>query len=675
MKILIVDDSNSGRELLQRICRKSGHHTLVAGDGQEALGVMATEPVDVIITDIMMPRMDGIRLCLAVRRDERLRLIPIIIYTAYYEGAADEKLILDIGADAFLSKPAPAAKLLETLHRVANQPSPERPRSVVGASECDLLLEYSDRLVVTLERRNAELERLNQTLSESEGRYRLLADHAEDFVSLQNAEDHQLYLSPSFYRVTGWAPEEIEHSNWRTRTHPEDVARVEKSLAANAAGEVALIEYRTLCKDGRWLWVEARSKPVCDTAGRVIQRVIWSRDITARKRAEAQLFETQKMEAIGQLAGGIAHDFNNILAAILGNVELARSMPPEDPCLPDNLDAILNASHRAADLVKQILAFSRRQPQTRQPVMLHRVIHEAVKLLRATVPTVITFQTELTKTRPVLADASQMHQVLINLCTNAVHAMRDRPGVIQIELSEIEVAIGQAQSHADLQPGSYVCLRVEDSGSGMDRPTMARIFDPFFTTKAPGEGTGLGLSVVHGIVKNHEGTITVDSHPGMGTVFRLFFPVHLDCAASFTPEANLLPNGHNEQILFVDDEEALTRLGRIMLQRVGYRVTAFTSVADALAAFRAKPDQFDLVITDLNMPVMNGLDFAHQLLQLRPSLPILLTTGYSAALTPERVRELGFRDLVSKPTDLRAMAETLQRVLAESPLGGVRAPL
>ncbi len=389
------------------------------------------------------------------------------------------------------------------------------------------------------------------------------------------------------------------------------------------------------------------------------------REVADRKQVEAQFLQAQKMEAIGQLAGGIAHDFNNILAAILGNVELARISPPDDPGLPENLNAIYAASRRAADLVKQILAFSRRQEQARHPIELHVVVREVVKLLRSTLSAAIEFQTNVTRTRTVLADASQIHQVVMNLCTNAAHAMKDRPGVLQVELTEVVVDAEFAQTRPDLRPGPYVSLRVADSGRGMDRATLDRIFEPFFTTKAPGEGTGLGLSVVHGIVKNHDGGITVESEPGVGTTFHLYFPVFEASVAELTPDAPPVPVGHGEHILFVDDEDQLARLGETMLKRLGYRVTAVINVLEAISLFRAQPDAFDLVITDLNMPVMNGTSFARQLLATRPKLKIILTTGYSATLTPEMVREMGFRELLPKPAEFHVLAETVQRVVAE----------
>ncbi len=389
------------------------------------------------------------------------------------------------------------------------------------------------------------------------------------------------------------------------------------------------------------------------------------REVAERKKVQAQFQQAQKMEAVGQLAGGIAHDFNNILGAIIGNTEVARMTSQVTPETADCLDSIMKASKRARDLVRQILAFSRRQEQERQPMQLQTVVREALKLMRSTVPATIEFKLNLVNTPTVLADASQIHQVVVNLCTNAVHAMRGQPGVLKVELVEMEVDAEFAQTHADLRPGPYVRLTVSDSGCGMDRATLERIFEPFFTTKAQGEGTGLGLSVVHGIMRSHDGSVTVYSQPGKGTTFHLYFPVFGAEAAEFATEASPVPRGAGQHILFVDDEEPLAKLGKILLERLGYRVTCLTTVTEAIAAVRAQPTQFDLVVTDLTMPGMTGTDLARQLLQHQPRLPIILTTGYSATMTPESVRELGFRELLFKPNTFRTLGVAVHRVLSE----------
>ena len=295
MNILIVDDSENARDLLQRMLKKEGHSVVAACNGVEALEVLRRESVAVILADIMMPQMDGYRLCQAVRRDELLKQIPFIIYTANYGSPADEKMAIDLGADAFLRKPATPATILETLQRVMSCPRVEPPRPAAERTEAQVMQEYSDRLVAKLEQRNDELAQLNKTLSESEARYRLLADAAEDFVTLNDTERRRLYVSPSYYRVTGWTPEEIQSSDWHARLHPDDLPQLERTRTANLAGEATTVEHRLRCRDGRWIWVESRCKPILGRDGKVQQLLVWGRETTARKQAEADLQTSKQM--------------------------------------------------------------------------------------------------------------------------------------------------------------------------------------------------------------------------------------------------------------------------------------------------------------------------------------------------------------------------------------------
>jgi CheY-like chemotaxis protein len=296
-------------------------------------------------------------------------------------------------------------------------------------------------------------------------------------------------------------------------------------------------------------------------------------------------------------------------------------------------------------------------------VKLNHIVLEALKLLRASVPASIRIQTDLTTTPTVLANATAVHQVVMNLGTNAWHAMRDQPGTLKVDMKVLETDVDFVKSHPGLRLGRYVRLCVSDTGHGMNAATMDRIFDPFFTTKAVGEGTGLGLAVVLGIMQSHDGVITVYSEPGQGTTFHLYFPVFEAAEAAQEIISQPIPHGQGEHILFVDDEEALTNVGKKTLERLGYTVTTMTSPADALAAVREQPDAFDLVITDLTMPVMDGGKLGSQLLQIQPRLPIILTTGYSLMMTEEKVRDLGFRELLIKPLPARALGEAVQRAL------------
>lgn len=395
------------------------------------------------------------------------------------------------------------------------------------------------------------------------------------------------------------------------------------------------------------------------------------REISERKQAEtrqakleAQLRQAQKMEAIGTLAGGIAHDFNNILGAIIGYSELAALDLEETHPAQSHLAEVLRAGNRAKELVRQILTFSRQEEHERKPIHMQSVLDEALKLLRATLPSTIEIRRQIDlQAPPIIGDATQIHQVMMNLGTNAWHAMNEQGGVLEVSLTGFDVDSDFAQSHADLRKGRYVRLMISDTGCGMDRDMLERVFEPFFTTKAPGAGTGLGLAVVHGVVKRHEGAISVYSERGNGTTFNLYFPAHEIETQVALPESVSIPTGHGERILFVDDEAPLATLSKSMLERLGYRVTVQTSSLEALATFSAHSDEFDLVITDQTMPSLSGADLAKLVLDIRPGLPVILATGYSTTINPEKAKAIGIRELLQKPNTTQTLGEAIRRAL------------
>jgi CheY-like chemotaxis protein/signal transduction histidine kinase len=392
-----------------------------------------------------------------------------------------------------------------------------------------------------------------------------------------------------------------------------------------------------------------------------------SSDISEQKKIEDGLRQAQKIEVIGTLAGGIAHDFNNILAAIMGNLQLAQASFSAPEKLKEYLQSGLDASFRARDLVEQILSISRRGQQKKQPLQVALVMKEVVKLLRATIPTTIDIKYELECDRFILADATQIHQVILNLCTNGYHAMQETGGCLTISLTEKTITEIQHLPSLDLPVGQYLRIEISDTGCGMDKATQKMIFEPYFTTKKSGAGTGLGLAVVHGIVQGHDGHITVYSEPGRGTSFRLFFPLLAD--QDFVSDVNVeLPeiSGGSESILLVDDEQDILDVVSELIRLQGYSVTTFADSREALHHFRNNPFKFDLVITDMTMPNLSGEFLGKKIMAFRPEIPVILCTGFSKTIGSKQCLEDGFAAYLTKPLEAQNLLRTIREILDAS---------
>lgn len=384
--------------------------------------------------------------------------------------------------------------------------------------------------------------------------------------------------------------------------------------------------------------------------------------IEDKQLLEQQLRQAQKMEAIGTLAGGIAHDFNNILSAIIGFTELTLEDLTENEYLTDNLNEVLIASGRAKDLINQILTFSRRSEKELKPISVTLVAKEIAKLLRATLPTTIDIKQNLTSDNLILADTTQIHQLIMNLCTNASHAMQETGGTLSLSTTVATIDMEATAKLPELQPGKYLKLVISDNGHGISEEIQERIFDPFFTTKKNGEGTGLGLSVVHGIVRSHNGAIRLESRKNVGTTFEIHFPIVEQQPVEYE-QMNLQTSGGNEHILMVDDEPALVKAGARMLERMGYKVSTRLCSMEALELFSNVPHRFDLVITDLTMPHLTGEKFAAEVTKIRPDLPVIVCTGFGAALTMETAINSGIKAIINKPIEKQKLADTIRHAL------------
>ncbi|MBU0993440.1 MAG: PAS domain S-box protein [Proteobacteria bacterium] len=510
------------------------------------------------------------------------------------------------------------------------------------------------------ERKKAEL-----VLKESENRFRSIIENTDAGYFFIDKEGIIRDVNHSWVRMYQYASaDEIIGRHFTVIQKADDVEQAKVFVDSIMNGDTRFLsgEFSRKCNDGRVGYHSFSARPVIKME-EVIGIEGFIIDITERKKLENQLQQSHKMEAIGTLAGGIAHDFNNILGIIMGNTELALDDVPEWNPAFLNLQEIKTASFRAKEVVKQLLSFSRQTEQKKKPVKIHAIVQESLKLLRASIPVTVDIRKAIPNdSDTIMADPIQIHQILLNLCTNAAHAMEEKGGTLDVRLDTIDLAKEKTTELHELPPGRYIKLSIMDNGLGIEPEIKGRVFDPYFTTRPLGKGTGMGLSIVHGIVKNHHGAISIYSEPGKGTCANVFLPVTKDAHLSDQKEPEDVPSGH-ETILFIDDEPSISAVGKQILERLGYHVKAMTNPEEALSLFRKTPKKYHLVITDMTMPQLTGDRLAEEIIAISPSTPIILSTGFSDRINDERATQIGIRRYIEKPLNRKELAIAVREAI------------
>lgn len=785
LRILIVDDHPINLKLLRAELETEGHTVLEAANGAEALALLDRERVDVVVSDILMPVMDGYRLCYEIRRSDRHRNLAFIAYTATYLSPSDEKLTLDLGADKYIRKPAPIEELTRAIREALSNP---RRQPTATIDDAGTLKEYSERLVRKLEEKNIELGRANERLElqsaalattadaivitdangvilwinpafttvtgytadeaigqsprilksgahseafyrgfwqtirsgrtwrgeftnrrkdgsicydmhtvtpvrdahgtvthfvgimhdvtdrkraenelrESERRIREMLDNLQLVSIMLDRDGRVLYCNGYFLELTGWRRQDVEGGDWFDRFVPDERrAELRAVFAALLAGrrEATHFTNEIVTRSGERRLMHWNNSVLRSPTGEAIGTASVAEDITERRKLEEQVLRAQRMESIGTLAGGIAHDLNNLFMPILMGAEMIRRLPHLNESSLRAVDNIQLSVKRGKDLVKQVLLFARGSETARRPTRLADIVEEIRNIIASTFPKNVIFLTTIPDViPPVMADPTQLNQVLLNLCVNARDAMPSG-GQLTISASKMPVGRQYAATHGGGKEGSYVLVEVADTGMGMPRDVLDRIFEPFFTTKEIGQGTGLGLSTVQGIVRSHGGFIDVSSEPGKGSIFRVFLPTHAEPAAvADTTEGDPFPRGHGEVILVVDDEASIRTMTSESLEAFGYAVLTAENGAEALSVFARERATIAAIVTDVMMPIMDGVALAAEVRRADPALPIVATSG-GEGKDMERAMAAGASHFLSKPYTIDLLLNALSQAL------------
>ncbi|MDM8516455.1 response regulator [Desulfobacterales bacterium HSG16] len=637
MKILAVDDTPDNLDLLVQIL-EDAYEVITAESGTECLAMVKTQMPDLILLDVMMPDMDGYETMKRLQEDEDGREIPVIFISARYRDPDRILKGIELGAFDYITKPVDDEILLAKVRTMARMKMAADKHKEQKISYEELYNESpAAYFSIGTDKR---IHKANHRAAELLG------------CDLENLVGKSIF---DFYADTPFG---------------KDLAR--KIMDKVLTGEkIDNTELQMVCADGTNIWITLSAKIVRDKNGKILRTHSTVLDITKQKRAQeekeklaVQLHHAHKMHAIDSLAGGIAHDINNILWIIIGNAELAMSDVSQWNPVSSNLNEIKTAALRAKNVIKQILSFSRISMRQMRRLNIAPIVNESMKLLKASIPSIIDIQSDIADDLDAIqADPGQIQQMIINLCTNAAQAMEPQKGILTVSLNQIDINEKSSFMYKEkLAPGRYIQLTVSDTGQGIDPEIQNRIFDPYFTTRDVGKGSGMGLAIVHGIVTSHNGAITVESELDKGTVIKMLFPAcsekHPEKKADIDEISAAIT-----KILFVDDENSIVKMTEQMLKRSGYEVETETSPVKALELFRSKPYEFDLVLTDMTMPQMSGVNLSKKLTEIRADIPIVICTGYSTLIDKEKARDMGIAAYVKKPIVKQEIEKVIRDVL------------
>lgn len=691
MTILLVDDTSENLYFLEKLLQGNGYETVSAVNGADALTVAVENPPDLIITDILMPVMDGFTLCRHWRQHEMLNTIPLIFYTATYTDPKDEEFALSLGADRFIIKPADIDEFLHIVRETLNEYKErvDLKDSAPAPEETIFMREYNEALVRKLEKKTAQVESAEKKLREknaalekdvaerkrvekelrlSEGKFRRLHESMMDGFVRVDLTGRIVEVNQAYIAMLGYSEAELSSFTYEQIT-PDRWHGIERNIVAGQImqrGYSDVYEKEYIKKDGTILPVELRTTLIKNERGE--NEGMWAivRDISAQKTLQKELLQAQKMESIGTLAGGIAHDFNNILAIIMGYSTLLEKRREHPEKFAECVRTINQAAERGASLVRQILTFARQSESALAYIDLADVITELLSMLQTTFPKIITITSTIEDGLPlVYADHTQIHQALLNLCVNARDAMPNG-GTMAVTVGQCLRDEVQALV-SDAADDRYLYIRVMDTGAGMDAATRQRVFDPFFTTKESGKGTGLGLSVVLGIMQSHKGFVDLESQKGRGTTFSLYLPVpQKQEGIPYTGKSSICEvRGGCETILVVEDEESLLQMICQILAAHGYQFLVARDGMEAVSLYERHKDEIAVVLTDLGLPVINGVNEFARLKEINPRVKVIMVSGFFEPGIHADLLRSGIKGFVQKPYSSEEILRSIRQVLDE----------